>query len=307
MIPIPWFNVDDGFANSKPVLRIPRRYRCTAIGLWTLAGSWSAKELTDGFIPDHAIEEFASNASIAGHLVRAGLWSKVIGGWQFEGWEKWQKTKEQVLAFRAAEAERKRNSRAKGKPGIEVTDGLGETYSDRDRVVPRSSTSAAGGLEADLDDSCGTESPGRQRVSGVDSARTEHGVPLGHHPESGQPLPTPLPKPKPSFPLVDLGGGVTSVDASHPRPQCHDHEENHEGPCRPCKLRREWDEANADFVAADELERKRAAKAAAAKALKDCDLCDSAGWVLGPDRAPIEPGVLCTAHNPDSGSKEAVR
>lgn len=303
---MPWFNVDDGFSNSKPVLRIPRRYRCTAIGLWTLAGSWSAKELTDGFIPDHALEEFASNASIAGHLVKAGLWSKVSGGWQFEGWEKWQKTKEQVLAFRATEAERKRNARAKDKPKIGSTDELGESYSDCDRIVPRSSTSTAGVPESEKLDNSGSKSPGRERASGVDSARTEPGVPLGHHPESGQPLPTPLPKPKPSFPLVTSSGGVTSVDARGPRPHCPDHEENYEGPCRRCMKRREWDEAHADLAAADELERKRLAKAAAAKVLKDCLLCDEEGWVLGPDGTIADPSRHCT-HNPESSSKEAVR
>lgn len=109
---MPWFNVDDGFSNSKPVLKIPRRYRCAAIGLWTLAGSWSAKELTDGFIPDEALEEFAGTTSIAAWLVKADLWRKVEGGWQFEGWSKWQKTKEKVLAYREREAEKKRNQRS---------------------------------------------------------------------------------------------------------------------------------------------------------------------------------------------------
>lgn len=124
---MPWFNVDDGFANSKPVLRIPRRYRCAVIGLWTLAGSWSAKELTDGFVPDHTIEEFASTPAMAGFLVKAGLWREVPGGWQFEGWSKWQKTKDQVLTFRAAEAERKRLARSKpkggGRSGVSTPDG----------------------------------------------------------------------------------------------------------------------------------------------------------------------------------------
>ncbi|WP_162296451.1 hypothetical protein [Mycobacteroides abscessus] len=70
--------------------------------------------------------------------------------------------------------------------------------------------------------------------------------------------------------------------------------------------RRLWDEAHESDAAADELERKRLAKAAAAKVLKDCLLCDEEGWVLNPDRTPVEPGVRCT-HNPDSSSKEAVR
>jgi hypothetical protein len=113
---MPWFNVDDGFANSKPVLKIPRRFRCAAVGLWTLAGSWSAKELTDGFIPDEALEEFAGTVALAEFLVKAGLWRKVAGGWQFEGWSKWQKTKERVLAYREKEAEKKRGQRSNPKP-----------------------------------------------------------------------------------------------------------------------------------------------------------------------------------------------
>lgn len=154
---MPWFNVDDGFANSKPVLKIPRRYRCAAVGLWTLAGSWSAKELTDGFIPDHALEEFAGTPAIAEWLVRAGLWRKVEEGWQFEGWAKWQKTKERVLAYREREAEKKRNQRGGDKPagskGVSPGDSLG--------------------TETRLPEGQDRESPTRP----------------------GQPLPTPSPKP----------------------------------------------------------------------------------------------------------------
>lgn len=129
---MPWFNVDDGFANSKPVLRIPRRYRCAAVGLWTLAGSWSAKELTDGFIPDHALEEFASTPAMATLLVKADLWTEVAGGWQFNNWAKYQKTKEQVYAYRAAEAERKRKQRSGGKP----PGGGGVSHPDSGRTEP---------------------------------------------------------------------------------------------------------------------------------------------------------------------------
>lgn len=109
---IPWFKVDDGFASSKPVLRIPRRYRAAAVGLWTLAGTWSAKELTDGFIPDYAIEDFCcSSSATAEHLVKSGLWEKADSGWQFVGWSKYQFTKAKVLEHRAAEAEKKRKWR----------------------------------------------------------------------------------------------------------------------------------------------------------------------------------------------------
>lgn len=106
-----WFKIDDGFTNSKPVLRLQRRVRSSAIGLWTLAGAWSAKEMTDGFIPEYVIEELASTPAIASHLVKCGLWEEAAEGWQFKGWEKYQPTRDQILEAREREAERKRKYR----------------------------------------------------------------------------------------------------------------------------------------------------------------------------------------------------
>ncbi len=108
---MPWFKVDDGFATSKAVLRIPRRQRCQAIGLWTLAGTWCAKELTDGFVPEYVLEDLGGTPALARALVDSGLWNVVEGGWQFVGWEKYQPSREQVLDERAKEAERKRKWR----------------------------------------------------------------------------------------------------------------------------------------------------------------------------------------------------
>jgi hypothetical protein len=108
---VPWFKVDDGFANSEPVMRVPRRYRAIAIGLWTLSGTWCAKELTDGRLPAHMIEELAGTAAIAGHLVACGLWRKTPSGYEFIGWEKYQPTRAEVEEARRKEAERKRKYR----------------------------------------------------------------------------------------------------------------------------------------------------------------------------------------------------
>ncbi len=89
-----------------------------------------------------------------------------------------------------------------------------------------------------------------------------------------------IPQPKtqnPSSSLVEtLGGGVTKDDAREdisPRPQCPDHEENHTGPCRACERRRKWDEAHADELKTNELERKRAAKEAATRLRENCPRC----------------------------------
>lgn len=102
---------------------------------------------------------------------------------------------------------------------------------------------------------------------------------------SEPPSSVPVPVPESLNVVGHLGGGDT------PRPHCSKHDENHEGPCHACRLRREWDEANADRLAADELERKRAEKTAAAQALKDCPLCDSDGWARDSEGAPT---IKCT-------------
>lgn len=231
---MPWFKVDDGFANSKPVLRIPRRYRTAAVGLWTLAGTWSAKELTDGFIPDYVLDDLASTPAMAGQLVTAGLWEAVVRdgleGWQFVGWSTYQPTKVEVLERRAAEAEKKRVARDAARRGrdqrkqnVSPRDSLGDTSWSPD-IVPQ----------------------------GVRSTR---------------PDPT---RPVPITPVETSSGGVTSVDTRDPdtpRPHCSKHETNSSlTNCLACKARREWDDAQAAAEAK--------AKSDLRKIIDACDQCD---------------------------------
>lgn len=179
-----WFKVDDGFANSKPVLRIPRRYRAQAVGLWVMAGTWCAKELTDGFVPDYTIDDFASSPAMAAHLVRAGLWENTDGGWQFVGWANYQFTKEQVLARRSAEAEKKQRARDAAKKRSEQV---------QPSDVPR----------------------GHRR----DIAGSPEGVPaLSELPDQTRPDQT-----KTHLSLVTLGGDVALVDAPEPPIRCQSH------------------------------------------------------------------------------------
>lgn len=180
-----WFKVDDGFANSRPILAIPRRYRTQAAGLWVLAGTWSAKELTDGFIPDYLLDELASTPAIAKWLVSAGLWRIVPGGYQLIGWEKYQFTKEQVLARRKAEAEKKQRARDAARKAA-------EQRSNKD--VP-------------------------QGVPGGHSGESL-GESLG---ESALPDPTRPDQTRTHLSLVTSGGDVALVDAPEPSPRCESH------------------------------------------------------------------------------------
>lgn len=110
-----WFKVDDRFASSRKVLRIPRHRRASAIGLWTLAGAWSAHDLTDGFIPAFMVEEFGADESVANDLVNADLWCDADhdneAGYMFIKWGEYQPLKSEVEANREYERERKRQQR----------------------------------------------------------------------------------------------------------------------------------------------------------------------------------------------------
>lgn len=126
-----WFKVDDRFASSKPVLRIPRRYRAAAVGLWTLAGTWSAQEELDGFVPDYMLDQLSGTEALARTLVSVGLWEVVVTsstdphqlleasstdpgvpGWRFRNWGKYQPTKVELDAGRERERIRKAAYRA---------------------------------------------------------------------------------------------------------------------------------------------------------------------------------------------------
>ena len=86
---MPWFYVDDGFSNSKPVMDMPARHRLAACGLWVLAGSWAAKEETDGFVPDSVLKQLGARPSLVDTLTGFGpmsapLWDEVETGVQFK-------------------------------------------------------------------------------------------------------------------------------------------------------------------------------------------------------------------------------
>jgi hypothetical protein len=135
---MPWFKVDDGLSMKAETTRIPRAARTSAIGLLALAGSWSARELTDGHIPTHMLEELAGSEADAAWLVTAGFWLVVPDGWQFVEWEPDQPLREVVMADRAKRAEKMRGWRSRNQasrpPSNPVTEDA--TNPDTDATVP---------------------------------------------------------------------------------------------------------------------------------------------------------------------------
>ena len=110
---MPWFKVDDKLHSHKKAARAG----VAAMGLWTVAGSWCADQLTDGFVPDYIAQRLAPGEAdqLAERLVTAGLWHHDVhdgdNGWRFNDWNHYQPTREHVEQQRQRERDKKRHQR----------------------------------------------------------------------------------------------------------------------------------------------------------------------------------------------------
>ncbi|GAA5198639.1 hypothetical protein [Microbacterium jejuense] len=135
---MPWFKVDDGFHGHPKVMGLSLE----AVGLWALTGSWCAKYLTDGKVPEKTIRRLGGGPDLAGELYDAGLWEATPDGWQFKDWADYQPTKEEVEAERAAARDRMKKVRA-SKKGVRSSEQLENVdgTSPEVRIAPTQSQS----------------------------------------------------------------------------------------------------------------------------------------------------------------------
>lgn len=107
---MPWFRVDD----RLPDHRKARKAGTAAMGLWLLAGAWSAGNLTDGWVPRDVVKRYGTLKQ-AERLEAAGLWVPGdvdgIDGWWFHQWSEHQPTRAQVEQKRKAATERQQRWR----------------------------------------------------------------------------------------------------------------------------------------------------------------------------------------------------
>ena len=95
-----------------------------ATALWLRAGSWSAQQLTDGFIPARMLPMFRGSDDSVQELCDAGLWERdeERDGYRFHDWEDYQPDGEEVDVLRRKRSEagkRGANRRWKRKPVAE--------------------------------------------------------------------------------------------------------------------------------------------------------------------------------------------
>lgn len=109
-----WFKVDDKLHAHKKA----RKAGKAAMGVWVLAGSWSADNLTDGFLPASVLSTWGTRSD-AKRLVDVGLWApcEIDGeaGWMFNDWPIYNPSREQVERKREQGAERLRRWRERQK------------------------------------------------------------------------------------------------------------------------------------------------------------------------------------------------
>jgi hypothetical protein len=106
---VTWFKVDDGF-HSHPKVSQLFEGPCPgdAIALFTIAGSWVSRELTDGVVPLGFVRRSGLHHEAAAELVRVGLWeAREEGGYLIHDYLKFNPDRESVLRDREAGAIRK--------------------------------------------------------------------------------------------------------------------------------------------------------------------------------------------------------
>lgn len=135
---MPWFRVDDAFYHCPKVLRIPRKQRPAAIGLWLLAGTWCTDNLTDGHVPSYMVDELGAAPRTAQALVDAKLWEITDDGYYFHDWADYQPTRADVEVKRARTADKVRNWRSRNRGSNHGVTGLqdGESPGSNPAPVP---------------------------------------------------------------------------------------------------------------------------------------------------------------------------
>ena len=110
-----WFKVDDTLHSHEKPKRMRRAMRNEAMGLWTFLGSWAAQHETDGFVPDHIIDDFGGTPEVIDALVEAEMWDRESNGVTFRNWSSYQPLRTEKDEERAKTAERVRRYRERQK------------------------------------------------------------------------------------------------------------------------------------------------------------------------------------------------
>ncbi|MGP5578646.1 hypothetical protein [Corynebacterium flavescens] len=261
-----WFKVDDGFYDHPKVLELDN----ASIGLWTLAGSYCARHLTDGVITDRQIRAIGGTRRQAEKLVAAGLWSRdeapasarrsradaspSVRRYFFNDWSDFQPSRDEVTAKRNEDAERKRAARAAKRDKQRKCENV------RSDVPADVQTDGVEGVRSDVRTSSALPGPTRPDPTYKEKGEKESGtVPDGHRP------------PPPPIDSLDALANAHAQTLLCDRHQGMDPADV--PPCRACEAKRKAAHAREKRAATQARHNRRAQ-------INACDLCDDNGWIL---------------------------
>lgn len=98
-----WFKVDDSFFSNPKTAMLSDG----ATALWLRSGSWSARQLTGGFVPARMVPMFRGSDDSVRELCDVGLWERddERDGYWFHDWSDYQPDGEEVDALRRKRSE----------------------------------------------------------------------------------------------------------------------------------------------------------------------------------------------------------
>jgi hypothetical protein len=136
-----WVRLDDAFADHPKVMALGRD-RIAGLGVWVAVACYSARYLTDGFVPDAVARGFAQRKTL-GRLVEVGLMDEVPGGYRLHDWLDYNPPREKVMADRRAAKDRMNKHRSSepvhannGRTTGEVREKFGDPVPVPSRPVP---------------------------------------------------------------------------------------------------------------------------------------------------------------------------
>jgi hypothetical protein len=113
-----WIRVDDHFADHPKVMALGRD-RLSGLGLWHVAASYSARYLTDGYVPASFVKAQAPQRLIA-RMVEVRLFKVAGENYLLHDWLEYNPSREKVMGERQAAKDR---MTAKRSPSVRPNNG----------------------------------------------------------------------------------------------------------------------------------------------------------------------------------------
>lgn len=126
-----WLNVDDGMGEH------PKAWLAgnAALGLWLRLACYSARNLTDGFVPAQIASNNGTPAELKA-LIKSGLVDKVPNGFQLHDYLEWNKSKEKILEEREANRKRQQAWQDRKRANNRGDNGVSNTLGDTSLTMP---------------------------------------------------------------------------------------------------------------------------------------------------------------------------